>query len=114
MSDLSIKLNDTAGAAAELPVAGIYSRISLDDFLIPNPAKTLLIRCPNDSQAAQGFHRGDLLVIDQSQLPRNGQWVIKVTNDEVSIHQIVNQSAHTSHSDPEILGAITYRIGKLP
>ena len=114
MSDLSIKLNDTAGAAAELPVAGIYSRISLDELLIPHPAKTLIVRCPDELQAAQGFHRGDLLVIDQSQLPRNGQWVIKVTNDEVSIHQIVNQSVHTSHSDSEILGTITYRIGKLP
>ncbi len=114
MSDLSIKLNDTAGAAAELPVAGIYSRISLDELLIPHPAKTLIVRCPDELQAAQGFHRGDLLVIDQSQLPLTGQWVIKVTNDEVSIHQIVNQSVHTSHSDSEILGTITYRIGKLP
>ena len=114
MSDLSICLNSNAAATAEQPVAAIHPRISLDDLLIPHPAKTLLVRCPNDSQAAQGFHRGDLLVIDQSQLPRNGQWVIKVTNDEVSIHQIVNQSAHTSHSDSKILGAITYRIGKLP
>ncbi|CAM8649212.1 Peptidase S24/S26A/S26B/S26C [Oxalobacteraceae bacterium] len=114
MSDLSVNLNDTARAAAELPVAGIYSRISLDDLLIPHPSKTLLIRCPNDSQAAQGLHKGDLLVVDQSQPPRVGQWVIKVTNDEVSILQIVNESIHTSHSDSEILGAITYRIGKLP
>ena len=114
MSDLSIKLNDTAGAAAELPVAGIYSRISLDDFLIPNPAKTLLVRCPDDSRAAQGLLKGDLLVVDQSLSPRHGQWVIKVTNDEASIHQIVNQSIRTSHSDSEILGTITYRIGKLP
>jgi len=114
MSDLSINLNVTAGAAAEEPVAGIYTRISLDELLIPHPAKTLLIRCPDDSRTDQGLYKGDLLVIDQSQPPRVGQWVIKVTNDEVSIHQIVNQSVHTSHSDSEILGTITYRIGKLP
>jgi SOS-response transcriptional repressor LexA len=95
-------------------VAGIYSRISLNELLIPNPAKTLLIRCPNDSQAALGLHKGDLLVVDQSQPPRVGQWVIKVTNDEVSIQQIGNQSVHSAHQDSEIFGVITYRIGKLP
>ena len=114
MSDLSISLNANARAAAEQPEAGIHARISLDDLLIPRPAKTLLIRCPDDSRAAQGFHKGDLLVVDQSQSPRNGQWVIKVTNDEISIHQIGNQSVQSVHSDSEIMGVITYRIGKLP
>ena len=114
MSDLSICINANARAEAELPLAGIHARVSLDDLLIPNPAKTLLVRCPNDSQAAQGLHKGDLLVVDQSQPPRVGQWVIKVINDEVSIHQIGNQSVHSAHLDSEIFGVITYRIGKLP
>ena len=114
MSDLSISLNTNAAATAELPVADIHSRISLDDLLIPHPAKTLIVRCPDELLAAQGLHKGDLLVVDQSQPSRVGQWVIKVTNDEISIHQIVNQSVNTSYSDSEILGVITYRIGKLP
>ena len=114
MSDLSISLNANPEAAAELPVAGIHARISLDELLIPHPAKTLLIRCPDDSRAAQGFHKGDLLVVNQSQPARVGQWVVKVTNDEISIHQIGNQSVHSAHSGSEIMGVITYRIGKLP
>jgi hypothetical protein len=114
MSDLSISLNTNAAATAELPVADIHSRISLDDLLIPHPAKTLIVRCPYELLAAQGFQRGDLLVIDQSQPPRVGQWVMKVTNYEISIHQIVNQSVHTRLSDSETLGVVTYRIGKLP
>jgi hypothetical protein len=35
-------------------------------------------------------------------------------NDEVSIHQIGNQSVHSAHLDSEIFGVVTYRIGKLP
>ena len=112
MSDLSINFN--VNATAELPEADIHARISLDDLLIPHPAKTLIVRCPDELLAAQGFHRGDLLVIDQSQPPRVGQWVMKLTNDEISIHQIVNQSVHTGLSDSETLGVVTYRIGKLP
>jgi SOS-response transcriptional repressor LexA len=114
MSDLSISLNANARAAAEQPEAGIHARISLDDLLIPRPAKTLLIRCPDDSRAAQGFHKGDLLVVDQSQSPRNGQWVIKVTNDEISVHQFDEHSFHPDNLSADILGVITYRIGKLP
>jgi len=114
MSDLSISLNANARAAAEQPEAGIHARISLDDLLIPHPAKTLLIRCPDDSRAAQGLRSGDLLVVDQSQTPQVGQWVAKVTNDEISIHHLDNHSINTSHSESEILGVITYRIGKLP
>ena len=114
MSDLSISLNANARAAVELPVAGIHLRISLDDLLIPHPAKTLLIRCPDDSRAAQGFHKGDLLVVDQSQSPRNGQWVIKIANDEISVHQFNEHSLHSANSNADIWGVVTYRIGKLP
>ncbi len=114
MSDLSISLNANPEAAAELPVAGIYARISLDDLLIPNPANTLLVRCPNNSLAVQGLHMGDLLVVDQSQTPQVGQWVIKVTNDEISIHQFEEHSLHSANSNADIWGVVTYRIGKLP
>jgi len=113
MSDLSISLNANP-EAAEQPVASIHARISLDDLLIPNPANTLLVRCPNNSLAAQGLRLGDLLVVDQSQTPQVGQWVAKVTNDEISIHQLDNYSVNTSNAESEILGVITYRIGKLP
>lgn len=114
MSDLSISLNANPQGTAEQPGAVIHARISLDDLLIHNPANTLLVRCPNNSLAVQGLHMGDLLVVDQSQTPQVGQWVIKVTNDEISIHQIDNHSVNRSHSESEILGVITYRIGKLP
>lgn len=114
MSDLSISFNAAAEAAAELPVAGIHARISLDDLLIPHPAKTLLVRCPDDSKASQGFHKGDLLVVDQSQSPRAGQWVIKIANDEISVHQFDVHSLHSANLNADILGVITYRIGKLP
>jgi SOS-response transcriptional repressor LexA len=114
MSDLSISLNPTAVATAELQVAGIHVRISLDDLLIPHPAKTLLVRCPDDSRANQGLLKGDLLVVDQSQSPRHGQWVIKVTNDEISVHQFEEHSLHSANSNSDFWGVVTYRIGKLP
>ena len=114
MSDLSISLNATVDAAAELPVAGIHALITLDDLLIPHPAKTLLVRCTDDSKASQGLHKGDLLVVDQSQSPRTGQWVIKITNDEISVHQFDDHLLHSANSNADILGVITYRIGKLP
>jgi SOS-response transcriptional repressor LexA len=113
MSDLSICLNSNAAATAEQPVEATHPRISLDDLLIPHPAMTLLVRCPNDSQAAQGLHKGDLLVVDQSQSPRTGQWVIKIANDVISVHQFDDHSLHSANSDADILGVITYRIGKL-
>jgi len=112
MSDLSISLN--VNATAELPEADIHARISLDDLLIPHPAKTLIVRCPDELQAAEGFHRGDLLVIDQSQSPCTGQWVIKIINDEISVHQFDEHSLSLANSNSDIWGVVTYRIGKLP
>lgn len=114
MSDMSISLNATARAAAKQPMAAIHPRISLDDLLIPHPAKTLLVRCPDELQAAQGFHKGDLLIVNQSKSPQNGQWVIKITNDEISVHLFDDHSLHSANSNTDILGVITYRIGKLP
>ena len=59
--------------------------MSIDDFLIRNPEATFLLKVSGDSMIDAGIHPGDLLVVDRSITPREGQIVVAEVDREWTV-----------------------------
>jgi DNA polymerase V len=61
----------------------------LSQRIFPDPAVTLLFRAPDDSMMDINIRRGDILVIDRSLAPYDGQVVVVNINGEWVVRQVV-------------------------
>lgn len=59
--------------------------LSLDDFLIEAPEASFLLRVSGDSMIDAGIVPGDLLVVDRSATPREGQIVVAEVDREWTV-----------------------------
>ncbi|SHF02842.1 DNA polymerase V [Modicisalibacter ilicicola DSM 19980] len=65
--------------------------LDLNQYLIPRPASTFIMRVTGGHLATAGFHDGDLLIVDRSQTVRAGQWVVAIIDGELTLQQVENQ-----------------------
>ena len=78
----------TQSVPAGMPVASVDDacyQISIDRFLIDNPAKTVLVTVKGDSMLNAGIHSGDLAVIERRSQALPGEVVVAVVDDEFTI-----------------------------
>jgi repressor LexA len=59
--------------------------MTLDRFLIPRPASTVLIRVKGDSMINAGIHSGDLAVVERRTKAKTGEVVVAVVDDEFTL-----------------------------
>ena len=74
--------------AAGMPVATAESGsdlMTLDRFLIPHPANTVLVRVKGDSMINAGIHSGDLAVVERCNQAKPGEVVVAVVDDEFTL-----------------------------
>ena len=74
--------------AAGMPVATAESGsdlMTLDRFLIPHPANTVLVRVKGDSMINAGIHSGDLAVVERCSQAKPGEVVVAVVDDEFTL-----------------------------
>ncbi|MEI6112832.1 MAG: S24 family peptidase [Cyanobium sp. ELA712] len=48
--------------------------IDLQRLLIPDPARTVLLRVGGDSMVGAGIHHGDLVVVERHPTPATASW----------------------------------------
>ena len=65
--------------------ADIHEQISIDRFLVDQPAKTVLIRVKGDSMVDAGIHDGDLAVVERTTEARRGDIVVAIVDDEFTL-----------------------------
>ena len=72
-------------------VAQDYSggELSLDDYLIDHPDTTVIIRVTGDSMTGAGIFDGDLLIVDRSLDPREGDVVVAVLDDDFTVKRLL-------------------------
>ena len=63
-------------------------KLDLNKHLINNPAATFFVRASGDSMTGAGIHNGDLLIVDRSQEPVNGNVVIAVIDGELTVKRL--------------------------
>jgi DNA polymerase V len=66
----------------------LEGKLDLNDYLIMNPASTFLVRVTGDSMIIAGIHSGDLLVVDRSLEPKDGNIIIAVINGELLVKRL--------------------------
>lgn len=66
----------------------IESVISLDAVLVQHPAATFFVRVKGCSMQQDGIQDGDVVVVDRSLEPRNGDVVIAILDGELTIKRL--------------------------
>ncbi|WP_374424985.1 LexA family protein [Chromobacterium sp.] len=64
--------------------------ISLDAYLIADPAATFLVRVRGDSMSGAGIGEGDLLVVDKGLTANHGDIVIAIVDGEFTVKRLHN------------------------
>ena len=63
----------------------VHEQITIDRFLIQQPAKTVLIRVKGDSMVDAGIHDGDLAVVERKTEATQGDIVVAVVDDQFTL-----------------------------
>lgn len=66
----------------------IEDRLDLNKLLIKHPAATFFVRVAGDSMVNAGIYPGDLLVVDRSLEPTDGQVVIAIVDGELTVKRL--------------------------
>lgn len=68
---------------------------SFDQNVIVHPDSTFIIHVAGDSMTGAGIFDGDLLVVDRSLEPREGDIVIAILDDELLVKRLVSRRGRT-------------------
>lgn len=81
---LAIPVATSAVAAGWPSPAEDYldGHLDLSELLIQHPAATFFVRAAGSSMIGEGIHDDDLLVVDRSRTPRDGQIIIALLDGE--------------------------------
>jgi len=108
-------------SAGSMAVDTVRRSTTLDDLLITNPKSTVIFPVRDPAAEQYGLKNGDLLVVDRLATPKQGQLIIVLTNDALSIRRLgVGRAVtHSDYSavaategDGAVWGAVTYAIQK--
>lgn len=102
-------------------------QMSLDRFLIPRPAATVLIRVKGDSMINASIRSGDLAVVERRTKAKTGDVVVAVVDDEFTLKTLGrdNDGYHLLPANPnypvirpkgklEIFGVLVGLVRKYP
>lgn len=59
--------------------------LSIDEHLIPNPSKTVLIKVKGDSMIDAGIHEGDTVVVEKRRTANAGDIVVAIIDNEFTL-----------------------------
>ncbi|MCA1810353.1 MAG: LexA family protein [Kiritimatiellia bacterium] len=77
--------------------------LDLNEYLVRNPPATFFFRVTGESMRDAGILPNDLLVVDRSIEPRNGQVVIAVLDGELTVKRLwqCNEQMELHAANPE-------------
>lgn len=87
--------------------------LDLNKYLVRHPAATFFVRVSGDSMMKEGIRENDILVVDRSLQPKDGDIVIAALNGDLTVkrlHLKGKQLDGTGEADFSIWGVITAHI----
>ena len=66
--------------------------LSLDERLVDHPESTFIVRVAGESMTGAGIFDGDLLVVDRSLEPRDGDVVVAVLDGELTVKRLLHDA----------------------
>ena len=71
----------------------IEKTLDFNEYLVRRPAATFCLRVSGNSMTGAGIHHGDILVVDRSVRPSNGQVVIAILDGELTVKRLDTSSS---------------------
>lgn len=68
--------------------------LSLDELIVKRPSSTFYVRAEGSGMEASGIKDGDLLVVDRSVHPTDGQIVVAAIEDDCLIRKLIRRGSH--------------------
>ena len=62
--------------------------LDINDLVVKNPASTFFVRVEGDSMIGAGIFSGDVLVVDRSYDPKDGNIVVAAVNGELLVKRL--------------------------
>lgn len=94
-TDSSLVANEhdlyTSRPSAGFPVPGddlVEESLNIHDFVVKNPTATFFVKVEGDSMEGAGIFSGDVLVVDRSIDPKNGQIVVAVIEGGLVVKEL--------------------------
>ncbi len=86
--------------------------IDLNKWLVPHPATTFYARMEHDAAPDLGAAKDDILVIDKSLTPSNGDLVVCYTGSDFTLMRFPSDARYSPEHPPEFFcwGTVTYII----
>jgi DNA polymerase V len=66
----------------------IEGKLDLNDYLVKHPSATFFVRVTGDSMINAGIYSGDILVVDRSLEPKDGNVIIAVVDGELLVKRM--------------------------
>jgi len=81
---------ESVQAGLPMPASDIIApeSITIDERLIPNPSKTVLIKVKGDSMIDAGIHEGDLVVVEKRGSADFGDIVVAIIDNEFTLKRL--------------------------
>lgn len=65
--------------------------LEIDDYLVRNPSRTVLIRVKGDSMIDAGIHAGDVVVVEKKSAAKSGDIVVAIVENEFTLKRLVKE-----------------------
>lgn len=62
--------------------------LTIDEYLIEHPSRTVLVRVKGDSMVDAGIHPGDIAVVERTHTARPGDLVVAIVDDEFTLKRL--------------------------
>lgn len=78
-------------------------KLDLNEYLISNPESTFFVRVSGDSMNGIGILSGDILIVNRSKRPTNGEVAVVALNGELAVKKISydNQKIYLISENPK-------------
>jgi len=89
-SDVLLPIFLESVSAGFPPPADDYleGKLDLNKYIIRHPSSTFFVRVTGDSMTNTGIYSGDILVVDRSLIPKNGNIVIAVIDGDLVVKKL--------------------------
>ncbi|MEX0721148.1 MAG: translesion error-prone DNA polymerase V autoproteolytic subunit [Balneolaceae bacterium] len=67
--------------------------LDLEELIVRQPAATFYVRAEGNAMQASGIHNGDILVVDRSIRPTDGNIIIAAVDEEAIIRKLIKKGS---------------------
>jgi DNA polymerase V len=70
----------------------LEGKLDITKHLVKHPAATFYVRVSGDSMIGAGIHSGDLLVVDRSLEPKNGNVIVAALDGDLTVKRLYKRN----------------------